>query len=72
MKAKERYKPDKVTFFSEDHKSGIIELYRQSRAIYFVDNIDIDIFIIEENVSTDDLNRWAKEKKKHYDNLKTK
>lgn len=65
-------KPDSNTYFSEDRKSGILKQPKFNQAIYFVNNENIDTFIFEENVSTNDLDRWVEAKRKHYDNLITK
>lgn len=55
-------KPDSNIYFSEDRKSGILKQPRFNQAIYFVNNENIDTFIFEENVSTNDLDAGLRRK----------
>lgn len=60
---------DSNRFFSEDHKSGILIQHKIGRAIYFVDNINIDEFFFESSTTTNDVEAWIASKKRHYEEL---
>lgn len=57
---------DSNRFFSTDKKSGILIQHSFKRAIYFVDNINIDEFQFNDETKVSDLEKWIEAKKKNY------
>ena len=58
---------DSNRYFSDDHRSGILIQHKFKRAIYFVNNLNIDEFCFEENTTTNEVEAWIETKRKHYE-----